>query len=659
MCFCKAEFFHGDLCTIHQKIHYKNLFLPIHICAKLPTDFLSIHQIHQGDTMKKFVRKHLLIACIAAIGLIGHGAESWTFVSAPDWHVGEQELSPPVSDELIGLQLTTITDMKSYSPELLLIAGDLASGPWVGEEWIQRFAPGGTQEQAMYEVCRIAYGNLKNRFEENGLTNILVAVGDHEIGEDSEWVPGSEVSRLLPIYRDAFQKIWNRNTDGTFKYPFSVGSAPSRPIGTPWEDTSFAYRHKNVLFITIDVFHQPDPNAPADYKQRTTYAFMPDSHLQWLESVLKEVKKDSSIQHIIVQAHAPVLPPVRGQKSSMMYADRFEKSGFWKLMQKYDVDLYIAGEVHAPSAHRIRGKMPLQVVHGAPFGRNYLVVEVQEEKLNLELREIRSGTFTRIGQISLDKSARRPAIKSDGMLTFIDSDKPLLHYAFEEKQIRADNPARGQGFIKAALGTFSQPEVLNTAQMADYYNLKTECDLVPGVSGHALLLDGKDLAICQGSGIITEDNSFSCTAWIKTIQKDPACVIGNGHKLRNLDIAVREGRLAVAVSNSVLRSADSERVLNDGCWHQIAVVSPEKGSRLSELRLYVDGEKIKTRLDGGSDPKIMINPASVIKIGTSGNPDQTELTDFRGAIDEVAFWFKPLGSRYIKRDFKRIHAGNM
>ena len=605
--------------------------------------------------MKTFVRKHLLIACITGIGMAGPAAKPWTFVSAPDWHVGQQELTPPVSEELIGLQLTTITDMKSYDPELLLIAGDLASGPWIGETVIQPYvAPGGTEAQAIYEVCRVAFGNLKTRFEENGLTTILVAVGDHEIGEDSEWMPGSEVSHLLPTYRDAFQEIWNRNPDGTFKYPVPIGSAPSRPIGTPWEDTSFAYRHKNVLFITIDVFHQPDPDVPANYLQLTTIAFMPDRHLQWLESVLKEARKDSSIQHIIVQGHAPVLPPVRGQRSGMIYVEGAEKSGLWKLMQKYDVDLYLAGEVHAPSAHRIPGKLPLQVVHGAPFGRNYLVVEVEGKKLSLKLREIHSGTFTSIGQISLDKSARRPAVNSTGMLAFIDPNKSLLHYSFEEKQIRSDNPARGQGFLRAALGTFSQPEIQNTAQMAAYYNLKTECDLVPGVSGNALLLDGKDIAICQGAGVLTEDYPFSCTAWIQTTQTDPACVIGNGHQLLNLDIAIVEGRLAVSVSNSVLRSADSEQILNDGSWHHFAVVSPEKASRLSELRLYVDGKKIKTRLEGDADPKIMIRPASQIRIGRSGNPDQTELADFRGAIDEVSFWLKPLSSRYIKRDFKRI-----
>jgi len=49
--------------------------------------------------------------------------------------------------------------------------------------------------------------------------------------------------------------------DGNFKYTSLIGSAPSRPIGTSYENSSYAYIHRNTLIVTVDVLHQESPYA--------------------------------------------------------------------------------------------------------------------------------------------------------------------------------------------------------------------------------------------------------------------------------------------------------------------------------------------------------------------------------------------------------------
>lgn len=583
---------------------------------------------------------------------------SWTFVSAPDWHVAERELHPPLNPEEIILQTNTISDMKKQNPELLLIAGDLVSGPWVGQEWIKKFAPGGTQEDAIYACGKNAYGALKKRFEEYGLKKILVAVGDHEIGEDSNWIPGNEVSQLLPVYRDVFQKIWNRDEDGNFLYPQAIGNAPSRPTGTPWENTSFAFKYKNVLFITVDIWDQPNPNLPIGFLQRSIYASMSKEHLQWFEKVLIEARKIPEIKHIIVQAHSPVLPPVRGQRTSMLYVEDFEKSSFWKMMRKYQVDLYIAGEVHAPSVQRIPGQFPIQVVHGAPFGRNYLVVEITDDKLRLILRELSEERFSTIGEMTIDKTLDKINVTDSGMLKVIDNQKKFIYYTFDEKKLLAVNTPLGEGFLSYFQKNEKHWEIPNSGQMARYYNLTGDANLTKGVIGEALNLDGSEIATCFGSGIMTAYHSYSLIAWIKTNQLDNACIIAHGNGMRNFDVGLKNGALTVYSVNSNIHVKNKEVKINDGKWHQLAIVIPENSKSLNEVKLYVDGVACEKEMEG-KDLLLGMNPAYRMNIGFSSSNERLGLKNFIGGIDELSIWYRPLSDSEIEKEFNSVkHYGN-
>jgi Concanavalin A-like lectin/glucanases superfamily/Calcineurin-like phosphoesterase len=581
--------------------------------------------------------KFVIIVFLAISTWQVFGQDTWTFVSAPDWHAGEREVTPPVDASQIEMQVNALQDMKKWNPELLLIAGDLVGGRWVGEEWIDKYAPGGTQEDALINIGKVAYGNLKQRFSENGMDNVLTTIGDHELSDDSAWKPGNEVSHLLPVFRDAFQRIWNRDEQGRFIYSEPIGSAPSRPLGTAWENTSFAYKYKNVLFISVDIFDTPNPDKPVGYLQRSTHGEMTKEQLKWFEMVLKEARKDDKIKHIIVQAHTPILPPVRGQQTSMLYIEDLEQSTFWKAMEKYKVDLYFAGEVHAPSAQRIKGKFPVQVVHGGYSGKNYLVVEVSNEKLDLKLREVKGQEFSEIGEIIIDKSSNKPTVRDYGMLKFIDSKKPLVHYSFNE---------------------IENGQIINDAQMDKYYNLRTEIGLTEGIQGKALNMTGMDMAECLGYGVLTRNHPSTIMVWIKTSQTENSIITSHGNESLSTtiyDIVIKDGSLAVYVrANSCLQTISDGNTINDGRWHHLAVVLPDGGKTLEDIKLYIDGEQKETKVIGVNCP-VMVRPAYKMKIGGKKQMISNDIFEnFTGAIDEVSVWYKALSANEIKENYRKI-----
>lgn len=201
------------------------------------------------------------------------------------------------------------------------------------------------------------------------------------IGGDG-WRAGSSKVIGQPIFRQAFSRELNE-IDNTPIYDDPIGDAASRPLGTKYENTSYAHIHKNVLFVTVDAFHDTGSNY---YKRKLSRGghgvitcTVVGEHLIWFENVLKAGRDDPSIKHIFVQAHIPVLQPVRKINSSGQYMDGAEKSGFWKAMQLYGVDIYFVGEVHANTVIKDPHSNVIQITSRANRLNNFLSVEVGDE----------------------------------------------------------------------------------------------------------------------------------------------------------------------------------------------------------------------------------------------------------------------------------------
>ena len=400
----------------------------------------------------RIILSHFLFILVFYPQILTHAEDPWSFIVLSDWHNAENfALRPHVhSSPSAQLKIPIIQYLnQTHGGDLILIPGDVNVGHWDSPSFISKFkkiyGKNWTIPQIVQQAGFHCYTGMMETFFAGGYNTILMAVGDHELG-DNPWLAGSSHSDMLTHYRLGFQQVLNRYAwTGEFIYSTPIGTIPSRPIGTIFENTSYAYQHKQILFVTVDVFDYASP-VTENYLNRSTgsggegiiIGNVQGAHLSWFESVLKEARKDPSIRYILVQGHLPILQPVRKINSSAMFIQLGEDSDFFKTMQKYNVDIYFAGEVHTNTVIQDPTSKLLQMVLRGNGFNNYMVVHVTDTKLNMTLyNEI--GTKARynqqyewFGSLSLDKSQGFPMVESMGQLELLNREAPLLYFDFEE-----------------------------------------------------------------------------------------------------------------------------------------------------------------------------------------------------------------------------------
>jgi len=267
-----------------------------------------------------------------------------------------------------------LDDVQARGPAAVLVAGDLVEGHWgVDIRGTGTFGPVRTRRErlaAIRNAGNVYYPQWKQRFTERGL-RVLPAVGDHEIG-DNPWREGTFKLAAVPTYKRVWAKTFTRTPTG---HRFG-----KRPVGTPFESTAYAVRIQNTLFVTVDIYKRT---------REGVQLTVDGGQLAWLDRTLGRARR-SGVTHLVVQGHAPVVGPVRSTHSSEMTMSGGRYSPFWRVLQRHDVDLYLAGEMHAMTSHAADGVV--QVVHGAlaTLGQaNYLVGRVYPRRIELELRRFR------------------------------------------------------------------------------------------------------------------------------------------------------------------------------------------------------------------------------------------------------------------------------
>jgi hypothetical protein len=275
----------------------------------------------------------------------GVPAASWKFVSMPDFLNVDTDYPQPGWEPALDIVLTSV---KAEKPEFLLVAGDLVMGRWRTSDEIKEYA-------------KRYYPAWIQRIEHYGLP-FYAAIGDHELG-DNPWPDWKTV--LVPEYKEQFRRYLKMPQNG-----------PAHMLGT-----AFWWRHREVLFVAVDVFEK------AQGKQGGITAQVTGEQLAWLEQVLTE---NADAQHVIVMGHTPVLGPVRAWSSSRLMLKDGRESPFWQTLKRHNVDLYLCGEVHAITCIERDGIM--QIAHGGLVGyntrTNYLVGKVSSDRIELELKEI-------------------------------------------------------------------------------------------------------------------------------------------------------------------------------------------------------------------------------------------------------------------------------
>jgi hypothetical protein len=117
-------------------------------------------------------------------------SSSWKFLVMTDWHGAEWYSHKPMpgddkfSNEIFDIQTNALVNIRElYGGDLILLPGDTNEGRWHRRDWIDRVMPGLSREEAVYTAGINCYSTIRNLFQASGYEKILVAVGDHELGE--------------------------------------------------------------------------------------------------------------------------------------------------------------------------------------------------------------------------------------------------------------------------------------------------------------------------------------------------------------------------------------------------------------------------------------------------------------------------------------------
>lgn len=337
---------------------------------------------------------------VVALALVGTGAvpagaagtapgePDYTFVSMPDflnqdvadlaasecatWDEGDPTSTTPAYEAQLDLVLDEVAREGATD---VLVAGDMVEGRWGQDrEGTGIFGPVTTYEEQVAAVKRAActyYPAWRERFDRRGLTT-YTAIGDHEIG-DNPW--GTASGHPYRVFKHRAHRVFKNQWA---KYLNEGGSRfADRPRAGQARKTAYAVQlHPEVLLVTVDVFRRTETNVVVGTDR---------PQLNWLARTLERARA-RGVDWVLVQGHVPVLGPVRHTQSSWPKVSfrNGPESRFWRLLARYDVDAYLAGEVHATTAQRRNGVT--QISHGGLMyaGQvSYLVGRVYGRRLEL------------------------------------------------------------------------------------------------------------------------------------------------------------------------------------------------------------------------------------------------------------------------------------
>ncbi len=585
--------------------------------------------------MKQQINIKILLLLFVLICALQSKEKLFSFVSSPDWHIGEAYIkSAEVIEKANRIQDSVLMDMKKYSPQFIMIAGDLIDGDFKGHWYHVSNTYNSKVINQIHKDADICYGGLKKKFSEHGITTIIAAVGDHEVG-DNDWGVNSVKSHAVKDYRAAFQKHFLQTPQGTWLYPDNIGSVAPRPTGTLYEGTSYAVKFQNLLVISIDQYRQDSPTKKLNNRTGTIIPDVEGKHLEWFENILKAARSDPSIKFMIVQGHAPIIGPVRKKSSSGMLFEKKEQSSLWQLMKAYNVDLYFAGEVHTHTASKEANSNLVQLVHGAMAGNensyNYIVTDVFDNKLELTLRiekfDQSKPYFVNAGTLTIDKSGAQPSITATGELSLVDPKGLIIHYDFESAQIAINYGYFGQKFYNGTPVGVTQ---------------------TTGVLGKAYSFNGNAKTTTFGEHPIGEAEPRTISTWVKLNTINEGTISGSGKTLKNIngvyDFRANNGKLRLYINagnNKRFAEANQNTIkINDNVWHHVGLVLPGKSkNKLSQVLFYIDGKEYSAST---SNPNAAIYTHAGMAPYVIGKAFKSNGPGFVGHIDDYGLWSSAL-----------------
>jgi hypothetical protein len=576
--------------------------------------------------------------------------------AAPGWATGASGGRNGVTPAMRAVYGQVVSEMAAAGSEVFVVAGDLINGRWYNDDFLDMFAPvTRSREAGIGAAGGVYYRWYRSLLGQNGLGTVIGAVGDHELGDDP-WPVGDEKSVYLGAMRSAF----GREIVAALPIAASLRGIPTRPEGTPFAATSYAYQHRNVLFVSVDVFRQAGAATELHPIHGTVVPSVEGAHLAWLDSILSAADSEPSIDHVIVQVHAPVLSPVRMQTSSGIMLEGRKLSGFWDALRRHDharggkVRLLFAGEVHAATATRSRDSDVVQLVHGnpprapdssaIPAQGQYLLVKVLPKRIDARLVEFdlaadgsslfwqadnaasvgvtSASTGRTAGTFGIDVSTAVLKAEGSGALEVARDDGLGLHLSLDEAS--AAGPLANTG----SLGNEYYAGLVRGTPVS-----------VPGRLSRGLRFDGVDDYVESGRGNPTGSDARTVAAWIRTTSTVQQTIFSYGAK-RDLfaswfELQLRLGKLQLSLGPDTVCRPSSVPAISDGQWHHVAVVLPKAyGNLCPDAVFYVDGVAYRPLATATRDP-ILTVPWDNFRLAVN---NKATGGFFSGDIDDAALW---------------------
>ena len=188
--------------------------------------------------------------------------------------------------------------------------------------------------------------------------------------------------------------------------------------------------------------------------------------------------------------------------------------------------------------------------------------------------------------------------------------------------------------------TFSMDRVGN--RKASFVGI-SESDRVFGRNGNGLRFGGAgEHLVCRNFKGIPADKPRSLSIWVNTSENEGSILSWGDNGNGNLwELEIIDGKFGLRVGGGRLEGIQS---VNDGSWHQLAVVFPSAAQVLNDVILFVDGDVYSRNIYG--NPTINTGEDFDMLIGTNSGGN-----NFTGIIDELRIYERDLSQNEIKSIF--------
>ncbi len=593
---------------------------------------------------------------------------TWRFINIPDYHNAEGfSRNIPEREQRIAEQTEQFKQMKAkYGGELIIMPGDCNGGHWYREKYLKQFKlypdyANYNTKQVILEASRLCYQGLWDIVHDGDYKNFLMAVGDHELG-DNPWRTGSEVVKHIASFRQGFARIFTLDENGKSRFTEKIGKALPRPVGTIYEHTSNAVQYKNVLFVTLDMFRFDalDKNLG---DQGVIRGDITGKHMEWFESVLSEAQNILSIKHIVVQSHLPIIYPVRKYASSGMMVDKKQSEKILNVLRKYHVDLYLAGEVHMNTVTKDPKSNLIQLVARGNRLSNITLVDVQDKKLLIRTHHQNGDN---LGSLTIDKSSVLTKIEGSGLLKPLNPKGLQIHWSFD-KQLHDTNYKNSiegifptQGKHNPLMSNITNPIVyLNDGGFNyDYSLIGCSAAQAEGIIGDAVQINSATNLFLLPIGPMDYGYERTLACWIKTTTKARRLILNSGSYWGKtgqfFNLGINDGNLELALRPEIY-TVTRNLSINDGEWHHLAIVVPKDEAKINEVKLFVDGKLIEDKYTSQPEVRINTSQANWMAIATQTKTYKTDLTktmnmkNYEGLLDDFSLWTRALTEKDIKR----------